>query len=59
MTAKPKAWQHNWRKNSGAIQWTPGPLANARVLEPLAFLWIYLAFKQGHGAGIAHSLMHR
>jgi predicted dinucleotide-binding enzyme len=36
-----------------------GPLANARVLEPLAFLWIYLAIKQGHGTGIAYKLVHR
>jgi predicted dinucleotide-binding enzyme len=36
-----------------------GPLANARLLEPLAFLWIYLAGKQGHGTGIACKLIHR
>jgi 8-hydroxy-5-deazaflavin:NADPH oxidoreductase len=36
-----------------------GPLANARLLEPLGFLWIYLALKQGHGTGIAYQLMHR
>lgn len=36
-----------------------GPLANARSLEPMAFLWIYLAIKQGHGTGIAYKLLHR
>jgi predicted dinucleotide-binding enzyme len=36
-----------------------GPLANARLLEPLALLWIYLAVKQGHGTSIAYKLMHR
>jgi predicted dinucleotide-binding enzyme len=36
-----------------------GPLANARLLEPLALLWIYLAVKQGHGTGIAYKLIHR
>jgi predicted dinucleotide-binding enzyme len=36
-----------------------GPLANARVLEPLCFLWVYLAVKQGQGTGIAFQLLHR
>jgi predicted dinucleotide-binding enzyme len=36
-----------------------GPLANARLLEPLAFLWIYLAIKQGHGTGFAFKLVQR
>jgi predicted dinucleotide-binding enzyme len=36
-----------------------GPLANARLLEPLGFLWIYLAVQQGHGTGIAYKLVHR
>ncbi len=35
------------------------PLANARLLEPLACLWIYRAAKQGHGTGIAYKLIHR
>ena len=30
-----------------------GPLANARLLEPLALLWIDLALRQGLGRGIA------
>src|SRR5262249_17996166 len=36
-----------------------GPLANARLLEPLALLWIYLAIKKGHGSAIAYKLLHR
>jgi predicted dinucleotide-binding enzyme len=36
-----------------------GPLANARLLEPMALLWIYLAVKQGHGTGIAYKLVRR
>jgi predicted dinucleotide-binding enzyme len=36
-----------------------GPLANARCLEPMGFLWIYLAIRQGHGTGIAYKLLHR
>jgi predicted dinucleotide-binding enzyme len=36
-----------------------GPLANARLLEPLALLWIYLAVKQGQGTGIAYKLVRR
>lgn len=36
-----------------------GPLANARLLEPLAMLWIYLAVKQGLGPDIAFKLLRR
>lgn len=36
-----------------------GPLANARLLEPLGLLWIHLAIRQGHGTGIAVQLVHR
>jgi hypothetical protein len=36
-----------------------GPLANARLLEPLALLWIDLALRQGLGRGIAFRLMQR
>jgi len=36
-----------------------GPLSNARLLEPLAMLWIYLAFKLGMGSGIAFKLLRR
>ena len=35
-----------------------GPLANARLLEPLAMLWIYLAF-HGLGRNIAFALLKR
>ena len=33
-----------------------GPLKNARLLEPLAMLWIELAYNQGMGPGIAFKL---
>ncbi len=36
-----------------------GPLSNARLLEPLAMLWINLAFKQGMGPEIAFKLLRR
>jgi 8-hydroxy-5-deazaflavin:NADPH oxidoreductase len=36
-----------------------GPLRQARLLEPLALLWITLALKQGLGADIAFKLMRR
>ena len=34
-----------------------GPLANARLLEPLAALWIYLAYPGGQGRRIAFKLL--
>jgi NADPH-dependent F420 reductase len=36
-----------------------GPLSNARLLEPMAMLWIYLAIKQGLGPDIAFKLIRR
>jgi predicted dinucleotide-binding enzyme len=36
-----------------------GPLKQARLLEPLALLWISLALKQGLGTGIAFKLLRR
>lgn len=36
-----------------------GPLTQARVLEPLALLWISLALVQGYGRNIAFQLMKR
>jgi predicted dinucleotide-binding enzyme len=36
-----------------------GPLANARALEPMAFLWIYLAIMKGHGTGFAFQILRR
>ena len=36
-----------------------GPLANARLLEPLAMLWIYLAYPGGQGREIAFRLLRR
>lgn len=36
-----------------------GPLRNARLLEPLAMLWIDLAMKRGQGRNAAFALMRR
>ena len=36
-----------------------GPLENARLLEPLALLWIRLAFQQGLGSKVAFKLLRR
>lgn len=36
-----------------------GPLAQARLLEPLALLWITLAFRQGQGRDFAFGLLRR
>jgi NADPH-dependent F420 reductase len=36
-----------------------GPLENARLLEPLAMLWIDLAYKQGMGTDIAFKVLRR
>ena len=36
-----------------------GPLAAARYLEPLAMVWIHLAFKQGQGRRFAFARLHR
>ena len=36
-----------------------GPLKNARLLEPLAMLWIDLAYVQGFGPNIAFKLLKR
>jgi predicted dinucleotide-binding enzyme len=36
-----------------------GPLSEARALEPLALLWIHLAYVQKMGPGIAFRLMRR
>ena len=36
-----------------------GRLASARLLEPLAMLWIHLAYAQGQGTGFAFTLLRR
>ena len=36
-----------------------GPLRQARLLEPLAMLWISLAYAYGHGPDIAFKLLRR
>lgn len=36
-----------------------GPLASARLLEPMAMLWIDLAMRHGHGRDFAFALLRR
>lgn len=36
-----------------------GPLSNARLLEPVAMLWIWLALKGGLGQGFAFQIVQR
>lgn len=36
-----------------------GPLANARLLEPVAALWIWLAYSGGRGRNFAYALLAR
>src|SRR5262249_11789868 len=36
-----------------------GPLSNARLLEPLAMLWIYLAMHMGLGTDFGFKLLRR
>ncbi|HEY7544107.1 MAG TPA: NADPH-dependent F420 reductase [Blastocatellia bacterium] len=36
-----------------------GPLSNARLLEPMAMLWIFLALKKGWGTNFAFKLLRR
>jgi hypothetical protein len=36
-----------------------GPLAQARLLEPFALLWISLALKYGYGRDMAFKLLRR
>jgi 8-hydroxy-5-deazaflavin:NADPH oxidoreductase len=36
-----------------------GPLKQARTLEPMALLWISLAYQQGYGRDFAFQLMKR
>lgn len=47
---------------AGQIGFDPvdaGPLSGAAELEHLAALWIRLAYRLGHGPGIAFSLLRR
>ena len=58
-----------WRNSCGEDAWDAlpvlkrvidaGPLSNARLLEPLAMLWIDLASKRGQGRDMAFALMRR
>ena len=48
--------------SSAILRFAPidaGPLAQARLLEPYAMLWIDLALKRGQGCDIAFALMRR
>jgi predicted dinucleotide-binding enzyme len=36
-----------------------GPLSSARMLEPLALLWVYLAYGKGLGSDVAFELLRR
>ncbi len=36
-----------------------GPLSAARLLEPLAMLWIELAMKQGHARAFAFAMVRQ
>ncbi len=36
-----------------------GPLTGARLLEPMAMLWIHMAFKNGFGMDYAYGLLRR
>jgi hypothetical protein len=49
----------SWRTISGSIQSVPGPLRQARLLEPYALLWITLAYEQKLGRTFACRLMRR
>jgi NADPH-dependent F420 reductase len=46
-------------EDAGFVAVDAGPLTNARLLEPMALLWIYLAFRQGMGKDIAWGLLRR
>jgi hypothetical protein len=57
--AEAKAVAHELASDLGFDPVDAGPLQNARLLEPLAMLWIYLAYPGGHGREIAFKLVHR
>jgi len=46
-------------RDAGFAPIDAGPLLSARYLEPLAFLWMQLAFEQGMGTDIALTLTRR
>lgn len=54
-----KAVVRNLIEDAGLDPVDVGPLRNARMLEPLALLWIDLALSQGQGPGHAFKLLRR
>lgn len=57
--AKAKAVAAELAAGAGFDAVDAGPLVNARLLEPLAMLWIWLAVFGGHGREFAFRLMKR
>lgn len=57
--AEAKAVAANLAEDLGFKICDSGPLFNARYLEPMAMLWIYLAFVGGQGPEIAFKLVKR
>ena len=57
--AAAKAVVRNLIEDVGLDPVDVGPLRNARMLEPLALLWIDLAVNQGQGPGHAFKLLRR
>lgn len=57
--AEAKAAAHQLAEEAGFEALDAGPLAQARLLEPYALLWITLAMKYGYGREIAFRLLRR
>ena len=57
--AEAKKAAHQLAQDIGFDPIDAGPLANARLLEPFAMLWIYLAYPGGQGREIAFKLLRR
>ena len=46
-------------RDLGLNRWMPGRVVVARYLEPLAMLWVHLAFFRGMGPDISLTLVRR
>lgn len=57
--AEAKKAAHQLAADLGFDPIDAGPLSNARLLEPFAMLWIYLAYAGGQGREIAFKLLKR
>ena len=55
----PKCPSRVWRPNLVSKPQDAGPLRQARVLEPLALLWVSLAYVQGLGREFAFQIIKR